>query len=253
VTEYDKVMGAMMVSFRGKDYTLQQMARFSEEPDRNTRKEAWETTTRRRLQDRQRVDELFEQILPLRERIAKNAGLSDFRAFQWKAMKRFDYTPQDCEKFSDAIATACVPLVDELDRQRAADLKLDRLRPWDLSVDPQNRPPLRPFSESDIDGFVSKTRMIFHRLAPELADDFDILRKRNNLDLGSRKGKQPGGYQSTLNEVREPFIFMNAAGVQRDVETLLHEGGHAFHALRRAMSRWCICDMLRRSFAKSRA
>ena len=121
--------------------------------------------------------------------------------------------------------------MDELDRQRTADLRLAKLRPWDLSVDPQNRAPLRPFPDTDIDGFVSKTRTIFNRLSSDLADDFDLLRKRSNLDLGSRKGKQPGGYQSTLNESREPFIFMNAAGVQRDVETLLHEGGHAFHAL----------------------
>jgi oligoendopeptidase F len=149
----------------------------------------------------------------------------------WKALKRFDYTPDDCLRFADSVAKTVVPLVDELDRQRGADLGLPRLRPWDLAVDPKNRPPLRPFSDTDIEGFVSKTHEIFKRLSPQLADDFDLLRRRNNLDLGSRKGKQPGGYQSTLNEVREPFIFMNAAGLQRDVDTLLHEGGHAFHAL----------------------
>jgi oligoendopeptidase F len=231
VTDYDKVCGAMIVNFRGRDYTMQQMARFGEEPDRATRQEAWEAATRRRLQDRARIEDLFDTILPLRERIARNAGFPDYRAYTWQAMKRFDYTPEDCIQFSESIAKTCVPLVDELDRRRARDLGLEKLRPWDLSVDPKNRPPLRPFVESDIDGFVAKAHAIFNRLSPQLADDFDLLRQRRNLDLGSRKGKQPGGYQSTLNEVREPFIFMNAAGLQRDVETLLHEGGHAFHAL----------------------
>ena len=231
VTDYDKVCGAMIVNFRGRDYTMQQMARFGEEPDRPTRQEAWEAATRRRLQDRARIEDLFDTILPLRERIARNAGFPDYRAYTWRAMKRFDYTPEDCIQFSESIAKTCVPLVDELDRRRARDLGLEKLRPWDLSVDPKNRPPLRPFVESDIDGFVAKAHAIFNRLSPQLADDFDLLRQRRNLDLGSRKGKQPGGYQSTLNEVREPFIFMNAAGLQRDVETLLHEGGHAFHAL----------------------
>ncbi len=231
VTDYDKVCGAMIVNFRGRDYTMQQMARFGEEPDRATRQEAWEAATRRRLQDRARIEDLFDTILPLRERIARNAGFPDYRAYTWRAMKRFDYTPEDCIQFSESIAKTCVPLVDELDRRRARDLGLEKLRPWDLSVDPKNRPPLRPFVESDIDGFVAKAHAIFNRLSPQLADDFDLLRQRRNLDLGSRKGKQPGGYQSTLNEVREPFIFMNAAGLQRDVETLLHEGGHAFHAL----------------------
>jgi oligoendopeptidase F len=122
-----------------------------------------------------------------------------------------------------------VPVVAELDRQRREDLKLDELRPWDLSVDPKNRPPLRPFKEDETSAFIDKTRTIFERMSPELRDDFESLRSNKNLDLESRKGKQPGGYQMSLEESRQPFIFMNAAGLQRDVETLLHEGGHAFH------------------------
>ncbi len=231
VTDYDKICGAMMVNFRGKEYTQQQLARFTEEPDRATREEAWKLGTARRLQDREPLETIFDKMLPLREKIARNAGLSDYRAYMWKAYKRFDYTPEDCLKFGEAIARCCVPLMQQMDRERAADLKVDKLRPWDLSVDPKSRPPLRPFDESDIDGFVSKTRSIFDRLSPQLGEDFESLRRNRNLDLESRKGKQPGGYQSTLNEIRQPFIFMNAAGLQRDVETLLHEGGHAFHAV----------------------
>lgn len=231
VTDYDKICGAMMVNFRGRDYTQQQLARFTEEPDRTTREEAWRAGTARRLADREKIEDLFDKVLPLREKIAKNADMQTFRDFTWKAYKRFDYTPQDCINFANAIAKCCVPLVDELDERRAADLKLSTLRPWDQNVDPKNRPPLRPFADSDIDGFVTKTRTIFDRLSPALAEEFESLRRNKNLDLDSRKGKQPGGYQSTLNECRQPFIFMNAAGLHRDVETLLHEGGHAFHAL----------------------
>ena len=231
VTDYDKIIGAMLVNFRGKEYTMQQLGRFTEEPDRQTREESWTLGTNRRLQDREPIEAIFDKLLPLRQEIAANAGLADYRTYMWKALKRFDYTPQDSLKFSEAIANTVVPLVDELDQQRAKDLGLDKLRPWDLSVDPQNRPPLRPFLESDIDGFVAKTHEIFRRLSPQLADDFDLLRQHHNLDLDSRKGKRAGGYQSNLNEIREPFIFMNAAGLQRDVETLLHEGGHAFHTL----------------------
>jgi len=229
--EYDKTMGAMIVHFRGKDYTLQQLARFIEEPDRKTRQEAWEASTNRRLQDREKVEDVYEKLLPIREKIARNAGMSDYRAFVWKENKRFDYTPQDCLKFADAIAQACVPIVAELDRRRQKDLGVETLRPWDLSVDPKNRPALRPFKETETDLFIDKTKTIFHRLSPQLADDFETLRTRRNLDLQSRKGKQPGGYQCSLEESREPFVFMNAAGLQRDVETLLHEGGHAFHHL----------------------
>ena len=231
VNEYDKTMGAMIVPFRGKDYTLQQLARFIEEPDRQTRRDAWELTANRRLADREKIEQVFEQLLPLRQQIARNAGHADYRSYVWKEKKRFDYTPEDCLRFADAIAATCVPLVDELDERRRRDLGLEKLRPWDMAADPKNRPPLRPFNETETDPFIDKTREIFARLSPELAEEFETLRAHRNLDLASRKGKQPGGYQMSLEESRQPFIFMNAAGVQRDVETLLHEGGHAYHAL----------------------
>jgi oligoendopeptidase F len=229
--EYDKISGAMIVNFRDKDYTLQQLARFIEEPDRATRQAAWEATADRRLRDRDAIDVMFEQLLPIRQTIAKNAGNLDYREHVWKSYKRFDYSPSDCLSFAGAIEKTCVPLVRELDDERRVDLKLDKLRPWDLSVDQKSRAALRPFIESDVNGFIDRTKAIFNRLSPTLADEFETLRTNGNLDLQSRPGKQPGGYQCSLEESREPFIFMNAAGVQRDVETLLHEGGHAFHYL----------------------
>jgi oligoendopeptidase F len=231
VTEYDEINGRMMVNFRGKELTMQQAFRYLEDTDRAIRQEAWELTSRRRLQDREEIESIFEALLPLRNQVAKNAGLSDYRVFQWKANKRFDYTPEDCLRFADSIAETCVPIQRRLDQRRAADLKLQIIRPWDQAVDPKGRPPLRPFDETQIDTFVGKTQEIFNRLSPELASDFDQLREHGNLDLQSRKGKQPGGYLMPLEESRQPFIFMNAAGLQRDVETLLHEGGHAFHHL----------------------
>jgi oligoendopeptidase F len=231
VTEYDQINGQMTVILRGKELTMQQAARYLEDPDRPTRQEAWETSSRRRLVDRESIETIYDSLFPIRHKIALNAGLSDYRAFQWKANKRLDYTPEDCLRFADSIAETCVPIVRRLDRERAVDLKLEVLRPWDSAVDTKGRAPLRPFDENKIDDFVSKTREVFNRLSPALASDFDQLRERGNLDLQSRKGKQPGGFLMPLEETRQPFIFMNAAGLQRDVETLLHEGGHAFHHL----------------------
>jgi oligoendopeptidase F len=229
--EYDKLCGARIIHFRGSDYTPQQMARFSEETDRATRREAWEASTNRRLQDCEAIEAIFDQLLALRKQIATNASFPDYRAYTWKQFKRFDYTPQQCLAFADSVAETCVPLASKMARERAAELGLATLRPWDLDVDPKGRAPLRPFQEDQVDSFVSKTREVFDRLSPALAKEFDELSAHRNLDLDSRKGKQPGGYQMSLEQSRQPFIFMNAAGLQRDVETLLHEGGHAFHFL----------------------
>lgn len=229
VNEYDKIFGSMMVHFRGQDYTPQFMGRFLKDPDRGTREEAWKATSFTRLKHRDAIDSLFDQILAIRNQIAKNAGFDNYRDYAFKQLKRFDYTPADCDAYAKAVETSVMPLIRDLEAKRRKALMLDTLRPWDLDVDPQQRPALRPFEPADIKSFVSKTQTIFERLSKDLANDFSQLAKNENLDLDSRKGKQPGGYQSSLEESKQPFIFMNATGLQSDLRTLLHEGGHAFH------------------------
>ncbi len=230
-TEYGKVRGAMIVNFRGEDMTLQQLGRFQEETDRATREEAWRLGEQRQAQDVAKEEEIFSKMIELRTQVASNADEPDFRSYTWKQKGRFDYTPEDCLEFGNSIAKLFVPLVDELNRQRKESLGLDVLRPWDTAVDVKGRDPLRPFDAKQISTFVDGTKEIIGKVSPGFADEFETLRENNNLDLESRKAKRPGGFQATLMASRQPFIFMNAAGVQRDVDTLLHEAGHAFHTL----------------------
>jgi oligoendopeptidase F len=226
--QYQKLIGAQTVNFRGEEKTLVQMGRYLEEPDRALRQEAWELVAQRRLQDAEKCEEIFDELIKLRTQIAKNAGFENYRDFMFRKMGRFDYTPENCFQFHDAVEKEIMPAVREIQNERKRQLKLEKLRPWDLAVDPQNRAPLKPFAE--VGEMVSRTQKIFNHLDPELATNFRQLQDLKLLDLDNRKGKAPGGYQSTLNEARVPFIFMNAIGLQRDVETLLHEAGHAFHA-----------------------
>jgi oligoendopeptidase F len=227
--QYQKLAGGLTVQFRGEEKTLVQMGRYLEEPDRALRQEAWELVSNRRLQEAPKFEEIFQQLLTVREQIAANAGFSNYRDYAFKARGRFDYTPEDCLHFHAAIEKQIMPVLRQLQAERRNQLNLPALRPWDLAVDPLSRPPLRPFEEVSV--MVSKTQAIFDRLDPDLAKGFETMRDLHLLDLDNRKGKAPGGYQSTLSESRLPFIFMNAVGVQRDVETILHEAGHAFHAL----------------------
>ncbi len=230
-TEYGKLCGAMMVEFQGQQRTLQQMGRFFEENDRTVRQQAWETVAKRRMEDRKTVDDQLDKLVVLRDQMARNADHPDYRSYIWQVKKRFDYTPQMCLEFGDSVAKLVVPLIEELDSQDAADMGLAKLRPWDTAVDAKAREPLRPFEQNDIAGFVEKTRRMFERLSPYLGKQFATMKLGETLDLDSRKGKRPGGYQCSLEKSKKPFIFMNAAGMQGDVETLLHEGGHAFHHL----------------------
>ena len=227
--QYQKLSGSLTVNFRGEEKTLVQMGRYLEEPDRTLRQEAWELVARRRLQERDQFENQFDQLIKLREQIAHNAGFANYRDYAFRHFGRFDYTPKDCTKFHDAVASEVMPVVRALQAERRRHLGLDQLRPWDLAIDPLNRPPLKPFQQ--VSEMVSRTQEIFNKLDSELARGFRQMQDLRLLDLDNRKSKAPGGYQDTLNEARLPFIFMNAVGVQRDVETILHEAGHAFHAL----------------------
>jgi oligoendopeptidase F len=226
--QYQKLIGAQTVNFRGDEKTLVQMGRYLEEPDRALRQEAWELVAKRRLQDADKCEEIFDELIKLRTQIAKNAGFENYRDFAFRQKARFDYTPENCFQFHNAVEKEIIPAVREIHNERKRQLKLEKLRPWDLAVDPHNRAPLKPFSQ--VDEMVSRTQKIFNSLDMELAENFQEMQNLKLLDLDNRKGKAPGGYQSTLSEARVPFIFMNAIGLQRDVETLLHEAGHAFHA-----------------------
>ena len=227
--EYQTLCGAMTVAFDGEEQTLPQMARYQQETDRALRERAWRATTDRRLRDRDALERLFDRMFALRARVADNAGFPSFREYSFAAMNRFDYTPGDCEAYHDAVEAVVVPLWRGIQQRRRERMGLAALRPWDTHVDPEGRDPLKPFAAPSklIDGCAE----VFRRADPALGEQFAMMRDAGLLDLASRKGKAPGGYQTTLAEARKPFIFMNAVGLDRDVRTLLHEGGHAFHAL----------------------
>ncbi len=235
---YQTVIGAMSVTFEGQERTLPQMGVYQESTDRAVRESAWRTVTDRRLQDADAIEEIFDKQIALRHKMSINAGFGSFTEYAFRAMRRFDYTPDHCFDFHAACEEVVVPLVDALDEERASLLGLDALRPWDLAVDPKGRPPLRPFKGGA--ELVSKSVACFRALDPRLADMLASLGDGSesrgsadgaNFDLDSRKGKAPGGYQYNRDRSRIPFIFMNAAGLQRDAETMLHEAGHAFHSI----------------------
>ncbi len=227
--EYGAISGAMTVTIDGKEMTLQQAATILESTDRPKREEAYKKISARRLQDRQKLDELYDKLINLRDKVARNAGFGNFRDYMFTAMGRFDYTPRDCFDFHDSVQQEVVPLLDKLSVERKAQLGVKALKPWDKAVDPLGRLPLRPFKNSD--ELIDKTIACFTRLDPFLGECLTVMRDMDRLDLDSRIGKAPGGYNYPLAETGVPFIFMNASGTLRDMVTILHEGGHAIHSI----------------------
>ncbi len=231
-TEYDQIIGAQTVEWEGQERTLAQLKPVYQDTDRARREAAWRAADTRQLQDREKLNELWGRFLTLRRQMATNADMPDFRAYRWREFKRFDYTPEDCLNFHRAIEEVVVPAATRLYERRRRRLGVETLRPWDLNVDPENRDPLRPFADTET--LEATTLQMFERVDPQLGKYFETMRQEGLLDLANRKGKAPGGYCTTFNVVKRPFIFMNAVGIHDDVQTLLHEGGHAFHAFEEA-------------------
>jgi oligoendopeptidase F len=262
--QYQKLSGSLTVQYEGREQTFQQMSRYLEATDRKVREEAWRLTTERRLKERDAFEDLFDQMLKLRVQTARNAGFNNFQDYMFRRKERFDYGPVECEAFHESAEKAIRPLLVKIQNRRAEKmglyiagpngllikpeastkpngktgksstksrlyryLVLSALKPWDLSVDPEGQPPLKPFDTAE--RLAKGCEAILGKVDAEFGNNLKTMRELDLLDLESRKGKAPGGYNSSLEEARLSFIFMNAVGLEGDVRTLLHEGGHAMH------------------------
>ena len=232
--QFGVISGKMTVDVNGQEYTLQQAAKFLEDPDRNLREAVYRKINERRLQDKNDLNDLFSSLLQKRNQVALNTDFKNFRDYRFAELGRFDYTKEDCYQFHEAVKLHVMPLVNQLYETKKKKLGLDTLRPWDVEAEPAGIQPLRPFKNGE--ELTEKTIACFDEMsAGSGGKSFfgDCLRKMKamgHLDLESRKGKAPGGYNCPLAESGAPFIFMNAAGQLDDVTTMVHEGGHAIHS-----------------------
>ncbi len=226
--QFGVISGKMTVEVGGQEYTLQQAAKFLEDSDRDLRESVYRKINERRLQDKEALNDLFSKLVAKRHQVALNAGFENYRDYKFRELGRFDYTKEDCYQFHAAVRQHILPLVGLINQDKKAKLKLDTLRPWDLEAEPAGVNPLTPFQSGE--ELLDKTVSCFENLHPFFADCLRKMNEMKRLDLDSRKGKAPGGYNCPLAETGAPFIFMNAAGQAGDVTTMVHEGGHAVHS-----------------------
>ena len=226
--EYGAISAKMSIEVDGKKMTMQKAALLLKSTDRAKREEIYNKISSRRLQDEKVLDDLFDELISLRQEIAKNADFDNYRDYMFAAMGRFDYTPKDCFNFHDAIAKEIVPIINSFEQKRKNKLGNESYKPWDTAVDVDGLPPLKPF-----DGGTELTDLsieCFNRLRPYFGECLSTMKAMKHLDLESKNGKSPGGFMYPLYEIGVPFIYMNAVGSQRDLVTMVHEGGHAVHS-----------------------
>lgn len=226
--QFGEINGAQSIEYNGETITLQKASVYLKDLDRTVREAVYHHIQNRRGQDEQALNELFSKLIALRHQVALNAGFQNFRDYKHQALARFDYTVQDCLNFHEAVKQHAVPLINEHDKRRKEKLKLTDYRPWDTAVDEEGLPPLKPFANAA--ELIDRTIACFNRLDPFFGECIRTMHKMKRLDLESRLGKAPGGYQYPLYETDVPFIFMNSVGLHRDLVTMVHEGGHAIHS-----------------------
>jgi oligoendopeptidase F len=226
--EYGQIMGGLSVEVDGKVLTFQQAANYLKLPDREKRKEVYLKINNSRIAEKERLEDLFDKLIKLRHQVAKNAGYANFRDYMFDALGRFDYTSQQCLDFHDSVQQLIVPIVEKYETTRKEKLGYERLYLWDMDVDADNLPALKPYETGE--DLIRKTIDCFNDVDPSFGKVIEIMQQKGHLDLDSRLGKAPGGYNYPLYQSGLPFIFMNSAGNIRDMVTMMHEGGHAIHS-----------------------
>ena len=230
--EYASIQGNMSIEWEGQTITLQQAGNVLMKTDREKREKVWHLMNQRRSEDTEKLNDLFDQMVKLRHQMALNAGFENFRDYMFKAMGRYDYNVDACKDFHQSVETTVVPMLKSLMQDRKEKMKLSTLKPWDTAVDPLGREPLKPFDGGE--ELLEKGIDCLERVDPYFGDCIKTMKSHHLLDLDSRLGKAPGGYNYPLAKTNMPFIFMNASGNLRDVETLVHEAGHAIHSFQMA-------------------
>lgn len=225
--KYQSITGSMSVKLNGQDYTLEQASNFLKDIDREVRETTWKTITKRRLQDANSLNDLFNHLISLRHQMAVNAGFDNYRDYMFEALGRFDYTVEDCYHFHDAIRDVVVPVLEKQSIERKNALHLTQLKPWDTEVDTSGKEALKPFENGA--ELIDKTIECFGKIGESFGEKLQYMKDHQLFDVESRMGKAPGGYNYPLAESGAPFIFMNAAQSFRDLTTMVHEGGHAIH------------------------
>jgi oligoendopeptidase F len=229
VQSYNQVTGAQTAQWEGEEISLQRLYPYMRSPDRELREKANRVLEERHLQDNDKINEIWRDLMDVRKQLSENADMDNFRSYQWLRLGRVDYKAQEIIEFCESIEKVVVPVTKGFHEKRRAKMGLDKLRPWDTGVDLEGREPLKPFET--VEEFIEKSKSVFKHVDPELGRLFAEFHEAGALDLENRKNKTASGYMKMFAVSKTPFIFMHAVGAASDVNTLLHEAGHAFHGV----------------------
>lgn len=231
-SDYSKLIASAQIDFEGEIRNLPQMTPFAQSTDRDIRKKAAQATTAFFTENEAKFDAIYDEMVQVRDQIAKGLGFDNYVQFADVKMNRWDYDRSMIETYRKEILEKVVPEAQKLYNRQKDRNQLDHMYNYDLSLvypsgnaKPQGTP----------EELVDQAQTMYRELSPETGEFFDFMKEHDLLDLLSKKGKQSGGYCTYIADFQSPYIFANFNGTSGDVDVLTHEAGHAFQCFE---SRW---------------
>jgi M3 family oligoendopeptidase len=223
-SQYSKLLGSAQVPFKGETYTLSGLGKFFEDSDRQTRKAAQEAYWGYFKENAEQFDQLYDQLVHLRDKMAKKLGYENHIQMGYDRMSRTGYGPEEVKKFRAGVKKFFVPLATKIFAEQKERLGLETLAYYDV---PYNFASGNPKPQGDETWMKARAREMYDALSPETSAFFRKMLEEELMDLSQKKGKEPGGYCTFIETVDMPFIFSNFNGTSGDVDVLTHEFGHS--------------------------
>ncbi len=224
-SQYTKIKAAAKIDFRGEEHNLSSIYKYEIDHDRATRREAAAAKWQFFEEKATEIEQVFDQLVKVRHRIAKALGYDNFIGLAYDRMQRSDYDAQMVARFREQVKEHIVPIVQELYQRQANRLKLDTLKYYDEDL---RFPQGNPQPQGEPKWIVAQAERMYQELSPETGQFFRFMQQTGLMDLETRPGKATGGYCTFIDQYKAPFIFSNFNGTSADIDVLTHEAGHAF-------------------------
>ena len=226
--EYEKLLASAQIPFEGGVYTLSQLSPCKTDADDARRLAAWKAEGRWFKENQPKMDEIYDQLVHLRDGMGKKLGYEGYTTLGYYRMQRNCYTKADIEKFRAAVVEYLVPVADRICRAQAE--RLGVAYPMSYADEALMFRSGNPRPAGDADAILAMGKKFYDELSPETSEFFNTMLDGKLLDVLSTPGKESGGYCTSIPDYNVPFIFANFNGTQGDVEVVTHEAGHAFAA-----------------------
>lgn len=224
-TDYTKLIASAKILFEEEERNLSGLGPFLQSTDREQRKKANEAKYNFFTEHEEKLDEIYDNLVKVRTRIAQKLGFSNYIELGYARMLRTDYTPEMVANFRKQVEEQIVPVATKLRERQRRRLKLDKLLYYDekLSFLTGNAKPL-----GEPEWILENGQRMYKELSSETDEFFQFMVNNELMDLVTKKGKAGGGYCTYISKFKAPFIFSNFNGTSGDVDVLTHEAGHAF-------------------------